>query len=350
MRRPHVLLTADEVRQAVKDLRDEPRFVIDVETTGLRHRDNQLRWVGLGAEARCFLIPCKHPKGVLISPQHRAKKPAYLLYPHPDPRGMTKLRKPSQAMKDYTEPAVYAEPPDQLRPHQVCELIEPLLWSDRHKLGHNVKFDLLSMAKYFDGEIPPGPYDDTIILRHCLAEDLASYSLKELTCDWFKIHWTKRAAFYPNLGKTGTDNYSLDEVARYLAKDVRYCWLMFQAFYPLLAKRGVQETYDFEMSVYPVIMAMEHAGFPVDTSKMDMVRDDLAKQQKKIQEEAWSHAGDKFSLNNTNAKRWIMFGEPVIEIRNGVKKETNVHGVNKRVAQLAEPQGTQPYQGDRSSR
>jgi len=227
-------------------------------------------------------------------------------------------------MVDHPTLPEFGPKPDQLRPDQVCELVEPLLFREQHKLGHNVKFDLLSTAKYYDNAIPPGPYDDTIIVRHTLAEDLGNYKLKDLVCDWFHIPLKQRPKFYPNIGKAGIDNFGLDEVARYLAKDVRYCWMMFQTFYPLLAMRGVLDTYDFEMSVtYPSVMKMEHAGFPVDISEMDGVRKDLEEEQSAIEQEAWSEVGGvKFELSLPNAKRWVLFGE--VGKRWDDRKERNV--------------------------
>ena len=338
MARPHVLLDIDEVRRAVKDLSGEREFVIDVETTKRPPRANRLLWVGLGAAGRSYLIPVGHPKGVMTSPQRPTKTPACILYPHPDPRGMTKLGKASMRMVSHVLPATYADPPKQLYPHEVCEVIQPLLWSDRAKIGHNLKFDLLSLAKYFDHQYPPGPYHDTILVRHTLNEELGIYKLKHLVCEWFDIHWKKRAAFYPELGEAGIENFGLDVVARYLAKDCRYCWMMFQTWYPLLAKRGVLDTYEFEMSMYPTIMDMEYAGFPVDTSNMDLVRADLESQQRKIQEEAWSKAGDEFSLSNTDAKRWIMFGEGTYEC-----------GKNKRALHSEKLRVRTPHQGNQGA-
>ena len=106
-------------------------------------------------------------------------------------------------MIDVRKPAEYGDPPEQLWPNEVCRALQPLLFSDRGKIGHNVKFDLQSLAKYYGDVIPPGPYHDTIILRHCLAEDLDDYDLKTLVCEWFGVHWKKRADFYPNLGNKG---------------------------------------------------------------------------------------------------------------------------------------------------
>jgi DNA polymerase-1 len=319
-RYPRVLLTIAEVEAAVSDLLNEPEFVIDVETTKARPRSNSLRWVGLGAAGRAYLIPCGHPKGFLIEPEHREKSLAYLLYPPPDPRGMTPLGKPSNAMKEYTVPARYTDPPKQLYPNEVCEAIRPLLWSPVGKIGHNLKFDLMSLAKYYKDEIPPGPYHDTIILRHVLDESYESYKLKDLVYEWFQIgvhkdkngdtfvNYKEREAFYPNLGEKGTDNFSLDQVAKYLARDVRYCWLMFQSWKPHLDRYEVRKAYEFEMSLYPAIMGMEYEGFPIDVSVLDKVRAWLVEQQERVSTACGLLAGDQFDLNHPSTKRWILYG------------------------------------------
>lgn len=286
----------------------EPAFVIDVETTKAKARSNELLWVGLGAPGRNYLIPCGHPKGIQLAAERKVKTEACVLYPY-DERGLTKTGKPSYRMVEHTLPATFAPPPKQLYPNEVASVIYPLLFSDRAKVGHNVKFDIMSLAKYFGHMLPAGPYHDTIILRHCLREDFDSYSLKDLTGNWFGVPWKERPKWYPNLGEKGVENFGLDVVARYLAKDLRYCWLMYQAFYPLLERRGVQSVYDFEMSVYPVIMSMEYEGFPVDLGALGKVRDELQDRLSDVEQSVHLLVGDQFPLSNTDAKRWVLFGE-----------------------------------------
>lgn len=308
LRTPHVLLDHREVEEAVRYVSQHPAFVFDIETTKQGARSNELRWVGIGVAGRNFLIPCRHPKGWMVTPAHKEKTPACLFYPPGDPRRLTSTGKESFRLVEHTMPAVYAEPPRQLWPHQVAEIIEPLLYGDRAKIGHNVKFDLMSMAKYYDHVIPPGPYHDTIILTHVVNENLTSYKLKDLTMDWLRISGKRRQSFYPNLGEKGVENFGLDEVARYLAKDLRYAWLRWKRWYPLLVKRGVQVVYDTEMALYPVIMDIEYAGFPVDTSVLDTVREDLDTRLAEIEQHVHSEADGIFPLSNTAAKRWVLFG------------------------------------------
>lgn len=308
-RSPHVILDPKELTEVVAHLRRSPEFVIDVETTSLRVRSNAVTWIGLGTSGTPFLIPIGHPHGLTITPERKVQEEACQRWPYPDPRGMTPTGKPSHRMTEYIKPAVYAPPPRQMYPDQACEIIQPLLYGDQGKIGHNLKFDLMSMAKYYGDEIPPGPYHDTLILTHCLDEDLQSYSIKDLTGDWFEIPYKQRPKWYPNMGKAGIENFGLDEVARYLAKDVRYCWLRFRKLLSKLKQDGVRETYDFEMTVYSSIMAMEYAGFPLDLTQIDSVRADLERDIHAVEERAWNITDGRFNLSQPEAKRWVLFGE-----------------------------------------
>lgn len=330
-RSPHVILDPRELKEAVAHLLRQPEFVIDVETTKLGARANELSWIGLGASGSPFLIPVGHPKGVTLKPERKEQEEACQHFPYPDPRGLTKLGKPSHRMVSFTAPAEFAPPPKQIYPDQACEIIHPLLFSDRAKVGHNLKFDLMSVAKYYDHEIPPGPYHDTLILTHCLDEDIQSYSLKDLTGDWFEVPYKQRATWYPNMGKAGVERFGLDEIARYLAKDVRYCWLRFRKLFAKLKRDDVLATYEFEMSVYPSIMAMEYAGFPVDLTQIDTVRADLEAQIQVVERQAWDIAGGRFSLSNPEAKRWVMFGQNGwIEDDDGKVKGKPMHSLSQR--------------------
>lgn len=313
MRLPHVITDIAEVHDAVERLSRSDVVCIDVETRekvkdNPNPRTNEVTWLGIGGPGQVYLIPLSHPKGVTLVREHRDKTPACMLYDADDPRSKTKTGQVSMRMVEHTVPATFASPPVQLSPAAVFEAVRPLLFSDRAKLGHNVKFDLQTIAKYYGGEIPPGPYHDTILIRHVLTENLPDYTLKTLTMDWLGIPLHRRKRFYPNLGKAGVDSFGLDEVARYLAKDIRYCWLQFQFFYPRLIARGLQPIYDFEMSVYPVLMDIEQAGFCVDGSNLGQVKANLEQRLHELEEQCWIAAGGQFPLSNTEAKRWVLFG------------------------------------------
>ena len=145
---PHVLLTVEEIEGAVALYKDCPNFVFDVETTSVAPHQAELRWIGIGAAGMVHLIPCGHPLGEVLSPRHKAKTAAYFFYGADDPQSYTpatrslplEQRKPSFRMIEHWEDAVYAPAPPQLYPHEVLDLLRPLMFSDKGKIGHNVKY------------------------------------------------------------------------------------------------------------------------------------------------------------------------------------------------------------------
>lgn len=335
LRVPHVITDVAEVHAAAAKLLQGEAFCVDVETR--EHQDgfpnprtNEITWIGLGGMGQVYLIPMGHPKGITLIPEHRAKRTLIEIYGLDDPRVMTKGGKISAASKEVTIPAVFANPPRQLYPSEVFEALRPLLFSNLFKVGHNVKFDMQSIAKYYGGVTPPGPYHDTIILKHVLDESLDDYSLKTLTCDWLRIPVYRRAKFYPNLGKAGVDRFGLDQVARYLTKDIHYCWSLFNLWSTRLRRKKLQHVYDFEMELYPVLIDIEQGGFTVDQSQLANVRQELMDRIAKVEQEAWVIAGDTFSLSHTDTKRWVMFGEGKPAFGTVIDKDSDSYGKSTR--------------------
>lgn len=301
--RPLLVLQPYQLQEAVDYLLQFPRFVIDLETTwGKTAHTNDVFWVGLAGPGRVYLIPCGHPKGRLLEAAHYEQH-----LPPENERKVLKNGELSQAKKKYLIPARFGPPPAQMYPGQVFSLLEPLLFSDRIKAGHNVKFDLLSAAKYYNGRIPPGPYDDSMLVTHVLDENRLQYDLKNTVMDWLRIPSAERKLFYPNLGRQGVENFSIDEAARYLAKDVRYSWLYLWNQRPRIARQRLDAAYDLEMSVYPVLMRMEQAGFPVNTAQLDLVGKELSQQIADTASAIWLLAGRRFDLTNVGMKRDALF-------------------------------------------
>jgi DNA polymerase-1 len=325
MRTPHVILTADELRDVARGLDRETEFVIDLETTSAR-RDSEMLWIGIGTPHQRHLIPIGHPKGVLIEGTHKEKEMACRHYPSTDKRHWTPItNKPSLKMVEYTVEARYAPPPKQMSPPQAVEILRPIIYSERKKIGHNVKFDLMTWARYNGGEIPPPPYADTMLIEHCLdegyGESIRPFGLKELIYDEFSVLPEKRQQFYPSMGKAGVVNFGLDQVARYLTKDLHWAWYVYKTRHKRLKAAGVLDAYRLEMDLYPAIMGMEYHGFTVDLTQIGQVQADLEADIQRIEKEVWEITGGQFPLSNLDAKRWVLFGEgePVISNSRPVK-------------------------------
>lgn len=311
---PHLVTTKDELEAVVRHLLSYDAFVIDVETTYEGPHLNEVKWVGLSSYGTStYLIPIQHPNGLLLVPEHYEKR-----LPPEEERQILKSGKLSAAKREYRVPPTYSPAPKQMYAGEVFEALEPLLFSDRQKIGHNLKFDLISVSKYYGGRLPPPPYHDTIIITHLLNENLIEYGLKPTVLDWFDVgvyhvdgkrvtNKHVREAFYPNVGKQGIEGFAIDKVAKYLAQDVRYTWLLWQRRHPMLAKHSLEDAYALEMQLYGVLMDMECAGVSVNQQHMAYVKSDLEAQIMHIEHDVWRIAGIQFPLTNTNKKRDLLF-------------------------------------------
>lgn len=303
---PFVIRTLDQLHEALDHVSTYDEFVIDVETNFAHPKVNEISWVGLAVSDKVVLIPMGHPKGVLISPSYVEKR-----LPPEEERKTLKSGKLSNLKKSYTVPATFADPGPQLRQDVVFEALRPLLFSSRTKIGHNVKFDLESIAKYYQGEIPPGPYVDTILLTHVLDENLDRYGLKDLVMDWLRVppNPDVRSKFYPNLGKTGVHEQPIDQVARYLAKDVWYTHLYYKEHMKILHKfEDLQETFRVEMALYPVLMDMELMGIKIDVDTLRKRGEELSSDRAAVAGKIWSICGEQFPISNPTMKRKYLFG------------------------------------------
>src|SRR4029077_7751957 len=127
--------------------------------------------------------------------------------------------------------------------------------------------------------------------------------------DEFSIAPEERQRFYPDMGKQGVVNFGLDQVARYLTKDLHWAWYVYKTRRNKLKRAGVLDAYRVEMDLYPAIMGMEYHGFAVDLTRINEVQADLEASIHDIEQKVCDLAGGEFPLSNLDAKRWVLFGE-----------------------------------------
>lgn len=316
---PFVIRTEKQLEEAIAHVSSYDEFVVDVETNFAHPKINEISWIGLAVPDRVVLIPMGHPKGILLTPAYTEKR-----IPPDEERKLLKSGELSKLKKSYTVPATFADPGPQLRQDVVFEALQPLFFGDKTKIGHNLKFDLESIAKYYGGVIPPGPYVDTILLTHVLDENLDRYGLKDLVMDWLRVppNPEVRKKFYPNLGKIGVHEQPIDEVARYLAKDVWYTHIYYQEHMKLLrSEPSLIDTFKLEMDLYPVLMNMELFGIKIDTDLLKLRGDQLEQERSATAGRIWSICGEQFPISNPTMKRKYLFG-PKKEGGQGLKPLT----------------------------
>jgi DNA polymerase-1 len=338
---PFVVRTEAQLAEAVEHVRQWPVFTLDVETNGLHVMVNQITWIGLAVPDRVVLVPMGHPRGKLLTPAYTERR-----LPRESERKVLKSGRLSLAKKITPVPATYAEPGRQLRQDVVFEALQPLLFGSATKVGHNLKFDLESIAKYYGGRIPPGPYFDTLIMTHVLDENRTyrgqKYDLKSLVMDWLGLPKKAevRKEFYPDLGKSLGEE-SLEAAAHYLAKDVWYTHLYRLAHIDKLRSRPkLWDTFQIEMDLYPVLMQMEQNGINIDTDTLEERGAALAQERDAIATKIWDICGEEFPVSNTNKRRHFLFapkphGQGLLPL--SFTKKTNTAQINTETLEFYAP-------------
>lgn len=276
-------------------------FAFDVETVGT-HRGtpavNEVLWISFATHGRGDVIPMGHPNGEfleLIRPltgQGQKRVDAGL-----PARPLDYSRDDKKATK------VFSPAPDQLFPGEVFEALKPLMFNPNIiKIGHNLGFDLSSVAKYYNNQVPCAPYFDTLMasflydnknrgrlgLDDCLERELG-FSMQK------------------GIGHK-VEIYSFDEVAKYAYLDAKYTFLLWKVLVPKLEASDVVKVMALEMDVLSVLCDMKLTGAPIDTGALQDLNDLLEKELEETTSEVYSIAGQVFNMNSTNEKQWLLYG------------------------------------------
>ncbi len=303
-----LVTTEEALAECVATYMAMDEFVIDTETmpgldgsSALDPRGNEVFWIGLaGAGGTVHAIPFGHPKGRLLLPEHHE-----LVLPPEHLRKVLKSGKLSNARVRRKVPDLYDDPPQQLWAGQVFEALRPLLFSKRRKIGHNIKFDLASISKYYANEVIPTPYGDTGVLQHMLNENLLRYGLDDLIKRNFDV---KAYAEAGKLGKKGVQNFPFLTAAKYVCLDVRWTWLLWSKLRPRLGSRGFDDLYRMEMRVLRVLLDMEAEGALINEEALRRYGEYLTEQVAETAAMVFAYNdGHAFDLNSNEQKAKFVY-------------------------------------------
>ena len=284
------------------------------------HR-NEVIWIGIATHGKSWAIPVGHPKGELLEEEERGDGTTV---PPPGFRKILKDGTESLAKARYVKPAVYSEPPEQLSREAVFKALKPLFFDSAIiKVGHNVKFDARTIAKYY-GELPVGPFHDTMLLQHVLDENISSFRLTSLISRHFHDHDP-----YHRHGKVGAiiSETPFSVACEYVHLDARWTWLLYRRLLNKLSKDSkLMKVLDQDVEVLEVLMSMEHDGMQVNRKGMKELGEELDSKLKDIHYEITALTYPGFNPDSVRDKRLFLFNskdegglglEPVKETEKG---------------------------------
>lgn len=296
----NIITNNDQLDEMVEYYLGQDAFAFDVETVGDRRGDtpvNEVLWITFATHGRCDVIPMGHPNGDLV-------EVVYPLTGQGEKRVEQGLpARPSDYSRDARKATkVFTDPPSQLFPAEVFASLKPLMFNDTIlKIGHNLVFDLTSVAKYYNGVFPVGPYFDTMIasflydnrnknrcgLADCLKREIGFQMEKGVGAQ--------------------VEIYSFDEVAKYAYLDAKYTFLLWKILVKKLEENQVTGVMKLEMDVLKVLCDMKLTGAPIDMDALTTLDLQLKEDIETAKAEIFKVAGQQFNINSNADKQKILY-------------------------------------------
>ena len=214
--------------------------------------------------------------------------------------------------------------PGQMPLRDAIALIKPLLEDDSVlKIGQNIKFDMLVMARY---GIAIAPIDDTMLLSYVLDGGRGGHGMDDLserhlghTC----IPFSAAIEYAPGAKKSEKTfaGVPVAKATEYAAEDADVTLRLWLKLKPRLAAERMTNVYEtLERPLVPVIVAMEQAGIKVDRAILSRLSGTFAQRAARLEEEVYQLAGHKFNLASPKQLGEFLFD--TLKLPGGKKTKT----------------------------
>ncbi|MFO0996862.1 MAG: DNA polymerase I [Alphaproteobacteria bacterium] len=204
-----------------------------------------------------------------------------------------------------------AERPKQIPLADALAVLKPLLEDPGVlKIGHNIKYDMLVLARPPYG-LAIAPVDDSMVLSYVLESGLHGHGMDELS----RLHLGHETIKYEDVTGTGKAQVTFDKVgleaARdYAAEDADVTLRLHQLLKPRLVESQTVALYEtMERRLIPVLVEMERAGIKVDVEVLNRLSEDFAGRIAALEQEIHSLAGRSFNIGSPKQLGDVLFDE-----------------------------------------
>ncbi len=229
------------------------------------------------------------------------------------------------------------EAPKQIPLERALAILKPMLEDDSTlKIGHNIKYDMVVLARY---GVAVTPLDDTMLLSYVLSAGLHGHGMDELA----RLHLGHETIKYKDVtgsGKAqiGFDEVPLDKACDYAAEDADVTLRFHRLLKPqLLAERLVAVYERIERPLVPVLVAMEREGIKVDRVELKRLSEDFAARLVELEKEIHRLAGESFNVGSPKQLGEILFDR--MSLQGGRKGKTGAYVTDADVLEDLAAQG-----------
>ena len=254
--------TPESFQSFLEELRKQPRFCIDTETTSINPLLSSLVGIAVSWKAgEAYYIPLRAPVGYRV-----------------------------------------------LDPEMVLEALRPILADENvEKIGQNLKYDMLAFGRAGVGV--RGPITDTMILSYLLESGERNHSLDQLS-DRLLGHAMIPISELIGKGKNQLrmDQVDVPKIAEYAGEDADATWRIYEILAPRVRDEGLWDLYaDLERPLISILADMEALGVKVDVLRLKRLSDEFATRLGEMEAEIHALAGRPFNINSVPQLRQVLF-------------------------------------------
>ena len=269
-----IIDTKEKLDKLLKTLKDARRFVVDLETTERDPMRAEIVGVAFAIQpGEAFYVPVKVEKSDSTSGEMFLRESGTLFGSIP-----------------------------------VSQKLQPILEDAAiKKCGHNIKYDMLVLARY--GMDLQGVDFDTMVASYLINPTLRQHNLDALALD--QLNYVKIPT--SDLIGRGKQQLSMsvvamDEVAKYACEDADITLRLRQLFEPQLKNSQLEPLFhEVEIPLIYVLMDVEKSGVALDLPFLENMSRDMGKKLDELVSRVYEMAGEEFNINSTQQLGQILF-------------------------------------------
>ncbi|MDR4494291.1 MAG: DNA polymerase I [Nitrospirales bacterium] len=204
------------------------------------------------------------------------------------------------------------------------------------KIGHNIKYDMVVLARY---GVPVTPVDDSMLLSYILEGGLHGHGMDELA-ERYLGHTTITYKEVAGTGKSQVtfDQVPLDKALNYAAEDAEVTWRLHQMLKPRLIEDHLVTVYEtLERPLIPVLAAMEQKGIKVDVAQLKQVSQEFGNRLHELEQEIHRLADKTFNVGSPKQLGEVLFED--LKLEGGQKGKAGGYGTGADVLESLAAQG-----------
>ncbi len=257
------VMTLQELPAIISEIRTRGLFAVDLETTSIAPVWAELVGISLCAkEGEAYYLPVGHIKG----PQLSKSETLMMLKPI---------------------------------------LEDPVI----KKIGQNIKYDMIVLKN--EGVNLRGVVCDTMLSSYLLDPSRRGHSLDDLA----EFYLEHKMIPITDLIGTGKKQISfaevdIDQASEYSCEDADVTFRLSMIMTPRLLEAGLEDLFlNVELPVISVLTDMELTGVRIDSDYLKKLSIEFGENLKKIEQDIYDLAGEKFNINSTQQVGEILFNK-----------------------------------------